>query len=60
MKKFNNVGIADQFVVTTESGRRIAAGLSIEHIESVAIAGRGRCIYKRRRDGAGYDFYRSF
>ena len=60
MKKFNGTSISDQFVVATESGRRIATGVSVEHVESTAMAGRSRCIYKRRRDGKGYDFYRQF
>lgn len=60
MKKFNGTSIADQFVVATDGGRRLATGVSIEHVEYIAEAGRSRCIYKRRRDGKGYDFYRQF
>ena len=58
MKNFR--GTKKQFVVTDCSGRRVAEGDSMEHVEPVALKGRKRDVWSRNKDGVGYRLYRSY
>lgn len=57
MRNFKSSAI---FVVTTNSGRKLAECINIEYAEPIANAGRDRDIWKRNKDGKGYCHHKTY